>query len=345
MCRVTGFLLPRPAALRQPFLEGERSLRNLAGRVEDYESLPHLLQEFRRQKKLGLATEVPSNWNPHGWAVRGATPSGEIKEARSVGTAFDDKSFEQAIDDLDRELNSGVAHIRHATNGPVALKNTHAMPFGPDERFSWAHNGTIQYFDRHRPRFLAELERVAPDRVAAARTANDSRTAMYLFEGNLRAVAKDLGNPTADELVLAMDRTVSTVSRLIDVPRGKLLALQELLERLIARLTGKPQPLPRLTGLNFVASTPDALVATRANRTLFMNESFGVNARAAPLHDGSKIDGLVVSSEPYTDGLGWQAVPDMSIVATDRASGQLKLQPMSDPIPVLDKVKHPTSGA
>ena len=100
-----------------------------------------------------------------------------------------------------------------------------------------------------------------------------------------------------------------------------------------------------VTGLNFVATTPDALVASRANRTLFMNEHFAPNVRAEPLQNGSKVDGLVVASEQYTDGLGWQAVPEMSIVATDRNSGTLTMKAMSDPIGLVDKVKNPTSGA
>lgn len=162
-----------------------------------------------------------------------------------------------------------VAHIRLASVGALKAENSH--PFRGRE-FVFMHNGTVRDFQARRARLEAELH---PAWRARIQGETDSEACFALFLSYLDGVAQ----PTLDQIVGALSRTIHRVSELFDEPGSA--------ER---------------SAMNFLVTDGARFVVSRRGRSLFHLSQPGLS---------------IVASERLWDGADWQEVPEDSLVVCE----------------------------
>ncbi len=162
-----------------------------------------------------------------------------------------------------------VAHIRLASVGSVRAENSH--PFQGRE-LVFMHNGTVRNFQARRALLEAELHPTWRSRIQGE---TDSEACFALLLTYLDGIAQ----PTAEQLVAALQRTIARVAQLFDDPGAA--------DR---------------SAMNFLVTDGERFVVSRRGRTLFQLSQPGLS---------------IVASERLWDGADWQEVPEDSIVVCE----------------------------
>src|SRR3954466_2361188 len=123
---------------------------------------------------------VQSRCQPDGYGIGTFGEDGTPGVDRGVVAAFKDEAFaQQARQECSRTY---VVHLRYASTGPVALRNSH--PFVQDGRL-FAHNGVVEG--------LADLEEYLGEDRALVQGDTDSERVFALITRETRRAGGDLG--------------------------------------------------------------------------------------------------------------------------------------------------------
>ncbi|MFN7135475.1 MAG: class II glutamine amidotransferase, partial [Myxococcales bacterium] len=172
MCRLFGFRSPVPGMVHRS-----------------------LVQE---SNCLGLQ----SREHPHGWGI-GFYNGRDITLSRAAGAAFEDADFAR----ISGLVNSDcvVAHVRKASVGNIGIQNSHPFRY---EQFLFAHNGTLEDFDRLVREPMEAL--IAPDFRPLIRGETDSERCFFLFLTILRERVP-LAEARLEQMAEALAQTVYEV--------------------------------------------------------------------------------------------------------------------------------------
>jgi glutamine amidotransferase len=221
-----------------------------------------------------------------GWGIAYYNGRPEPFLAHGVGPAHSDAEFDR----VSAMVNAPtvVAHIRLASIGEVALRNTHPFCYG---RWVFAHNGTLRDFAKH----AAEVQAlIAPRYRALLKGETDSERCFALFLTHLWGASEAERLPSAEAVGRALVRTIEAVAAFTDV-------------------TDAPP-----SGMNFLVSDGERLWATRRHRTLFYSErqerGSGLPLREPP-PSGSSVQQLLIASEELSIEKHWHPVPEDHVIA------------------------------
>jgi glutamine amidotransferase len=155
------------------------------------------------------ALRTQSHLHPHGWGIAWYGRSGPVVR-RGVMAAHADGDFVRA----GRSARSRVvlAHVRDASIGRVALRNTHPFVEG---RWVFAHNGTVARFKRSRSVREALLAAISPARRRRIVGDTDSERCFQLFLSRLD-LRPGPGQATLEDVREAMAGTVAIVKAVAD---------------------------------------------------------------------------------------------------------------------------------
>jgi len=235
----------------------------------------------------GLATQ--SLKHPDGWGVAWFSGSGP-RVRRGVDCAHQSARFAQAV--AGATSPALLAHIRKASVGGVALKNTH--PF-VSQGWAFAHNGTVRGFEQRRSSFE---RRIAPSLRAEIRGETDSEHCFLLF---LSLLQRSRGS-TVDSAAAALARTAAFA------------------------LSGHPPGEPKPTTATFVATNGEVLVAVRAGRELGYTThrpdcraagSWSAERCACQVRRDQRLGLLMVSSEASGSEHRWTRLRDGDVLGVD----------------------------
>lgn len=258
MCRLFGFRSSQRDAVHSPLVTERNSLR------------------------------VQSREHPDGWGIAYYDGRDAPIVAHGVGAAHSDPEFERVSNFVTSQ--SVVAHVRLASVGGIDLRNAH--PFA-HRHWTFAHNGTLRGFARHRERFLTKLD---PKYLPLFRGETDSEVCFYLFLTRLEQLANTLDRPTIDEVALtlawAADYATSTT------PHG---------------------PDEKPSSANFLVTDGELMLCTRINRSLFFSERKKKDLYPPDRPEaGTRLDQFIVSSEELSVGEHWHEVPERTVIGVDR---------------------------
>lgn len=261
MCRLYGFLATESTRLECSLVEAHNALQ---------------VQSDRDSRGLR---------NADGWGIahwEGLRPA----IIKSIDPAFADRRFSEAATRVSSD--AVIAHIRAATVGGVAERNTHPFTYGP---WSFAHNGTI-----------AGIERVATHldlgRFGPPDGETDSELAFLWILNRMANYGLDPERP-AENLDSLVDLVADAVLELVG----------------ITIRSGATEP-PKL---NFLLSDGRHMVASRWGHTLFWTFRRGIADCAVcgtshcPAADET-YRAVVIASEPITDDEDWTELPEGSVL-------------------------------
>ena len=159
------------------------------------------------------ALRIQSQDHPDGWGIGYYPESGETPAPtviRSISPAFADEEFAAAAGRV--AARTVIAHVRRASCGPIALANTH--PFH-HERWLFAHNGTVNAFERCRAEIEAEID---ADLRSTLVGETDSERCFLLVLSRLRARSSLLHPQGLEGMAEALLDTVNVVRSMADRP-------------------------------------------------------------------------------------------------------------------------------
>lgn len=229
-----------------------------------------------------------------GWGI-GYFHGGDAYVLKSQEGAADNDSFRRASSHLSSQ--TFVVHVRRATVGGVGPYNIHPFRHG---RWLFAHNGTLQGFDRLREPLLARIPPALRDRVLGT---TDTETLFFYLLTCLEeaGVATSGSGPTCGNLLAD--------------------ALQDAMDSLY-RLTVEVDVPPPI--VNFILTNGSVFAANRSGRELYMatekHHRGDFEIRAAeklcvrPFREDDRVDHLIVASERIGDEDRWELVPDGHLV-------------------------------
>jgi predicted glutamine amidotransferase len=204
MCRLFGFRSDAPARVHHALVTEPNSLR------------------------------LQSQEHKDGWGIAFYPDEAGPQLAKGLEPAHQDPEYERISNQV--SARTVLAHVRLASIGPVAAQNAHPFVHG---RWSFAHNGTVRDFERHREAIEA---RIAPELRGLIRGETDSERCFYLFLTELGAHAS--AAVPLEDVARALARTALSLLRLTEAPDGD------------------------RTSTNFLASDGRRMLATRRGRTL-----------------------------------------------------------------------------
>ncbi len=261
MCRLYGFLATESTRLECSLVEAHNALQ---------------VQSDRDSRGVR---------NADGWGIahwEGLRPV----IIKSTDPAFADRRFSEAATKVSSD--AVIAHIRAATVGGVAERNTHPFTYGP---WSFAHNGTI-----------AGIEHVATPlglgRFGPPDGETDSELAFLWILNRMADHGLDPETP-AEDLDSLVDLVVDAVLELVG----------------LTIRSGAAEP-PKL---NFLLSDGRHMVASRWGHTLFWTFRRGITDCAVcgtshcPAADET-YRAVVIASEPITDDEDWTELPERSVL-------------------------------
>jgi glutamine amidotransferase len=226
------------------------------------------------------ALRIQSIEHRDGWGIAHYDEGGQPRVERGLGPALGNPTFEG----LSRQLRARtvVAHLRLASVGAVEMCNVHPFIRKP---WVFAHNGTLQNFEHHR----AQLEeQVHPDLRAGYTSRTDSERAFFLFLTQLGCNSR----PTAREAALALARTLADISKVTDQHNQR-------------------------SGMNFLLTNGELLLATRREKTLFFAARTEREDSGWPPEPGERLDELVIASEQLWLNQPWHTVGPDELVGVD----------------------------
>src|SRR5205085_5973149 len=149
------------------------------------------------------ALRVQSREHPDGWGL--GWYAGRVPQVvRSLTAAHGDDDFEEVSSFV--TASTILAHLRKASVGRVALENTHPFEWGP---WLFAHNGTIEQWEKCRARIEAEIDPALRDKL---RGETDSERCFLLFLTRLSRRCDPTAATFADAAA-ALAETVGAVVR------------------------------------------------------------------------------------------------------------------------------------
>ncbi|KJE25361.1 putative glutamine amidotransferase [Frankia torreyi] len=225
-----------------------------------------------------------SHRNPDGTGLGYFDADGRAELFRQPIAAWEDRQF--AARARQAQSTTFVAHVRHASTGGLAPRNTH--PFRQDGRL-FAHNGVIEGLDVLQEHLGAAMAQVAGD--------TDSERLFALITREIQIAGGDVaGGITAAVRWVAATLPVYSINLILIAP-GDLWALRypDTNRLYLLRRPGGGQPLDH----------SDATGATRVHAAELAN---------APA--------VVVASEPMDDHPGWRSLRSGELVHVD-AGGQV----------------------
>jgi glutamine amidotransferase len=219
-----------------------------------------------------------------GWGIAYWGAEEQPTVVRGLGPAHSDPEFERVSSMV--TARAVLAHVRLASVGKVVTPNAHPFAHG---RWTFAHNGTVRDFVRHREAIEAAI---APSFAQHIHGETDSERCFYLF---LSFLADQPSPPTAAGVARALVRTVRTV----------------------ASITDTPDAVP--SSMNFLVSDGHLLVGTRRQRTLYYasrcrTESPGVDE---PHGNGAALAQIMIASEELSLARRWCALGEDEVIAVD----------------------------
>jgi predicted glutamine amidotransferase len=254
MCRLYGFRSDVPERVHQSLVREANSLR------------------------------VQSHEHKDGWGIASYQDGPFPQVARGTGAAHADPEFERVSALV--SSHAVLAHVRLASVGPVGMQNAHPFVYGP---WAFAHNGTLQRFDRH----VATLDAlIDPDLRALIRGETDSERCFYLFLTLLRTRGS-LERPDFLDVARTLVQTARAVVRITEV--------------------GATKP----SSTNFMVTDGHLLVAIRRHRTLFYSERKRRGTRGRPPAPGEQLKQLVVASEMLEGENHWHELPEEWALGVD----------------------------
>lgn len=249
MCRLFALRSDRPERVHTPLVDERNSLGHQSREHED------------------------------GWGIA-SWPEGRLEIARGFEPAHQDSGFAQASGAV--FAPTVLAHVRRASVGAVGPDNSH--PFVHDG-FAFAHNGTLQDFERRRAAIEALI---APELCTLLRGETDSERCFLLFLTLLRERAS--GRPSAQQLAVALARTVRTLERFEEPSQS--------------------EP----SSMNFLVTDGSALLALRRHRSLHIAPRIPGDQLPTP---GTRLERLVIASEMIGSEKTWFEVPENWVVGVD----------------------------
>jgi len=263
MCRLYGFLATEPTRLECSLVEAQNAL---------------IVQSDRDGRGVR---------NADGWGI--AYWVGDKMEIiKSTLPAFADRQFVEVASSIWSE--AAIAHVRAATIGPIAIRNTHPFAFGP---WAFAHNGTLEAFDHVSTRL--DLGPFGPPLGET-----DAETVFLWLLNRMDRYGLDPYRPAVD------------IESLVDLLADAVLDLVGLTAQSGAQRSSK---------LNFVLSDGKHMVASRWGNTLYWVHRRGIRDCAVcgvshcPNADDS-YRSVVVASEPIT-AEDWTSVPEGTVLAVE----------------------------
>jgi glutamine amidotransferase len=237
---------------------------------------PHSL---RRQSGCDLRGECHES----GWGI-GYYTNGRPECLRSVEPAAADVRYEALANTI--RATTILAHVRNASVGGVAVRNTHPFTYG---RWLFAHNGTLVGFPNVREQLRASMPAHLRQAIGGD---TDSEHAFFAVLSELERLAGPLDGPTCAEAIgQAVADTVQQLAELCaDVGEER-------------------------SQFNFVLTDGHALAATRWGHTLswLHRRARDLSAPDQPAEAAADYQGVVVASEPTTDE-AWSEVPERTLL-------------------------------
>lgn len=250
---------------------------NQPTRVEN--SLLAAAHSLQRQSSCDLRGRCHDS----GWGI-GYYVEGQPRRVRSTVPAGQDPRFRETAGSL--TAATVLAHVRLASSGSVAERNTHPFIHG---RWTFAHNGTLAGFGAN-PERLRSL--IPVHLLQAIEGATDSEHAFLFLLGQLEKQTGSLSAPASAEVVA---RTMGeTVRQLADLFPAE----------------GEDQ-----SQFNFVLTDGRLMAASRWGHTLYWLRRQGTLPVAAdrPVEASAEYHSVAVASEPTT-AEAWEEIPDGSVL-------------------------------
>lgn len=175
MCRLFGFRSDKPNKVHDSLLTEKNSLR------------------------------VQSQEHKDGWGIAYYMDKAEPTVVHGLGAAHVDLEYARVSEFV--LSHTVVAHVRLASVGAVTLENAHPFVW---RHWSFAHNGTLRNFARHRETLEKEID---PKWLRLIKGETDSERCFYLFMTRLEVEAKDFERPTVEEVARAATWTAFFATR------------------------------------------------------------------------------------------------------------------------------------
>lgn len=263
MCRMYGFLATAPTELECSLVDAQNALMAQSDRD-------------RRGRR-----------NADGWGIAQWGNTG-VEVIKSTSPAFADRGFAEVAARV--SSRTVMAHVRAATVGDVAERNTHPFTHGP---WAFAHNGTIDTFEH-----VATRLDTGPFGRATGETDSE-----LVFLRTLNTMADHGLDPEAP---------AQSLEPIVELLAGTVL---ELVDAAVRSGTGE-QP-----KLNFLLSDGRHLAATRWGNSLYWTFRRGVSDcevcgnSHCPSADAD-YRSVVIASEPITDE-DWTEVPEGTVLGVE----------------------------
>jgi len=215
----------------------------------------------------------------HGWGI--ATYENSHPEVvRKAWAAYHGEHFEDAATKI--YSPTVLAHVRHATVGDPALRNTHPFVY---DHWSFAHNGTIPGFKDFKDRMVEEIDQKFRPHIQGE---TDSEHIFYLFMSQCQRYPER-------EIFENLRHVVEKIHQWssLAAPEGKM-------------------------GLNILVTDGKNLLGSRFGRTLFYTRHEGVYdceiCGFPHVHHTPSVDYLAIdiASEPITHDQ-WVEIPERSL--------------------------------
>lgn len=281
MCRLFGFRSVIPSQVHRSLLAAEKSLGK------------------------------QSNEHPDGWGVAYYV-DGSPHITRSPETALGDALFHRLSGVVSSE--TVLAHVRRATQGPKTVLNCHPFQYG---RWTFAHNGDIPDFEKHRLGLTAEITPMLRRFVLGD---TDSEVVFFIFLSHLLAYGPLNRRFSVDDVSHALKTAMRRVREIVDDSGSEQRAL-----------------------LTCIVTDGETLVAKRGGRELWWSTyktrcadrgscpSLAAECEA-PTETGF-VNHLILSSEPLSGENVWMELEDGDLVGVDWRMRLLKTR--------LDRVELP----
>jgi glutamine amidotransferase len=241
------------------------------------------------------ALGVQSNEHPDGWGVAYYI-DGAPHLTRSPSTALGDHLFQRVSGVVSSE--TVLAHVRKATVGDLSVLNCHPFQYG---RWTFAHNGDVPAFERHRQAVLSE---VAPRLRRFILGETDSEVLFFLFLTHLSQYGPLAGRLGLEEVVTALRKTTEQVRALCDGPGDDQRSL-----------------------LTFIVTDGHVMAASRGGKELFFStyktrcsdrESCpNLSPECEAVSQTGFVNHLIFSSEPLLGENIWIEMDEGEVVGVD----------------------------
>ena len=263
MCRLYAFHANEPTKVECPLIYAQNALM------------------------MQSAEDESGHSHTHGWGI--ATYKNDIPQVeRQAWAAYKGECFEKAATKI--YSTTVIAHVRRATMGAPARRNTHPFTF---DRWTFAHNGTVPGFKKIRSKMIEEIDENFRSKITGE---TDSEHVFYFF---LTLNQRFPQRTVIENLTETIRKTCQWSKEC--VPDG-------------------------LMGLNIILSDGKGIYGSRIGRTLFYAQHKGVynceicgfpHIHHVPSIDYNAID---IASEPITKD-DWIEIPDRTVFFTDKSFG------------------------